>query len=306
MTHKNENDFSPAIPRNAATVIILRVAAGMNSFEVLLMRRHAKQNFMGKAFVYPGGQIDDADCNPGLADYTNGISAETARQWWHDPDAPDERALGYFFAAVRETFEESGVLLAGLQSGENIDFTDAAVQKRFSEYRMKIHQKEMTLEDLAKREKLVFRLDRLIPFAHWITPELESKRFDTRFFLAPIPSGQKPVHDSIEMTETLWTTPKDALKRQKAGEILLMPPTIKTLEEMSLFSSISSLFSYASSLNIKTNLPQISTEGDDIVIKLPHDPEYTIAEFKQSHRSEEISRFILRDNRLEAAKYKTL
>jgi len=303
MSQKTDNDFTPAIPKDAATVILLRTEPENKAFEVLLMRRHARQNFMGKAFVYPGGQLDEMDGDPKLAAYTNGFSAETARRWLHDPDLSDAKARGYYFAAVRETFEESGVLLAGLRSGRGIDFNDSDIKKRFSGYRVKIHQKEITLEELAKRENLVFRLDLLKPFAHWITPELEPKRFDTRFFLTPIPPGQKPVHDSIEMTETLWTTPKDALLKQKAGDILLMPPTLKTLEEMSSFSSIPDLFSYASSRDMPTELPQISVEADRVVIKLPHDPEYTVDAFKQPHRPEELSRFIIRDKQIEAAQY---
>ena len=221
------NDHTPpATPLNAATVILLRETPAANPFELLLMRRHAKQSFMGKAFVYPGGQLDPADCTPGLAAFASGITAKEAKQRLNEPDLPDEKALGLFFAAVRETFEESGVLLAGLTSGKELDFTDNDVRQRFDEYRTMIHKQEMTLEDLARKERLVFRLSDIRPYAHWITPEAESKRFDTRFLLASIPAGQKPVHDSKAMTETLWTTPAEALLNQTAGKILLM--AIKT------------------------------------------------------------------------------
>ena len=303
MTNTSDKKPSPVSPLDAATVILLRETSSVNPFELLLMRRHAKQSFMGKAFVYPGGQLDEEDRSPGLAAYAEGITAQEAKKRLNEPDISDEKALGILFAAVRETYEESGVLLAGLKSGKEIDFKDPQIGKRFAEYRTMIHRREMTLEDLAKKESLVFRLDQLVPFAHWITPELERKRFDARFLLAPIPAGQEPVHDSREMTETLWTTPGEALVKQKANEILLMPPTLKTLEEMSRFSSVADLLSFAASLTIQTILPQISFEGASVVIKLPHDPEYTLEAYKQPHRPEEISRVVFADNRVMPLKF---
>jgi 8-oxo-dGTP pyrophosphatase MutT (NUDIX family) len=303
MILEENSNSSPATPLDASTVILLRETPSANPFEVLLMPRHSKQNFMGNAFVYPGGQLDEEDCNPKLADYASGMSAEEAKRRLNEPDISDERALGLFFAAVRETFEESGVLLAVPVSGGSIDFTDPEIRKRFAPYRHMIHQHEMTLLDLAKKEKLVFSLDQLTPFAHWITPEIELRRFDTRFLLARMPSGQAAVHDAMEMTETLWTTPEDAFLKQKSGEILLMPPTLKTLEEMAQFSSVSKLFSFASSRNIQTVLPQVLSDGEVFGVKLPHDPEYSNDKYKQPHRPEETSRIVLVDGRFKAIKF---
>jgi len=290
-------------PLDAATVILLRETPAANPFELLLMRRHAKQSFMGKAFVYPGGQLDPADCTPGLAVFASGITAEDVKQRLNEPDLPNEKALGLLFAAVRETFEESGVLLARSTSGKDIDFNDQKIRERFAEYRTMIHQQEMTLEDLAEKEGLFFKLKDLIPFAHWVTPEAERKRFDTRFFMARMPFGQEPVHDSREMTETLWTTPGKAFSKHDAGEILLMPPTLKTIDEMAGRSSVAELLSWASSTTIRTIMPQISSDGDSIIIKFPHDPEYTNAELKQPHRPDEISRIVFRDGRFKALKF---
>ena len=299
---KNENTI-PVAPLNAATVMLLRETPSAKPFEVLLMRRHARQSFMGKAFVYPGGQLDDSDCDPGLADRANGLTAEQAKQFLNEPDLSDEMALGLFFAAVRETFEESGVLLAQWASGEKIDFTDNQTRQRFARYRDRIHDQEMTLRDLAGKENLAFRLNDLRPYARWVTPEAEKKRFDTRFFLATLPAGQKPLHDSREMTETLWVKPEKALLKQNKGDMLLMPPTMKTLEEMANQSSLSDMFALASPTSIQPIMPQVAIEGDSIVIKLPHDPDYTIAERKQPHRGDEMSRVVIRDGRLRALKY---
>lgn len=294
---------TPAAPVDAATVILLRETAADDPFELLLMRRHARQRFMGEAFVYPGGQLDDADGHPELAAFTDGLTAEAAAQRLGETDLPGGRALGLFFAAVRETFEESGVLLAGLRSGKELDLENPLTRRRFADYRAMILQQEMTLLDLAGKEDLVFRLNDLIPYARWITPEVETKRFDTRFFLATMPPGQNPIHDEREMTETIWIAPQEALEKQKAGDLLLMPPTLKTLEEMASQASVSGCLSHASSLKIKTNMPQISSEGERIVIKLPHDPDYTIAELKQPHRPDEISRIVLQDGRFKALTY---
>ncbi|MEN8243335.1 MAG: NUDIX hydrolase [Thermodesulfobacteriota bacterium] len=299
---KNEHT-PPVAPLDASTVMLMRETPSSNPFELLLMRRHARQSFMGKAFVYPGGQLDDADCDPELIDFTDGMTAETAKLRLSEPDLPNKKAIGLFFAAVRETFEESGVLLAGSASGEDIDFTDQKIRQRFAKYRTMIHRQEMTLADLARQENLVFRLNDLRPYARWLTPEVEQKRFNTRFFLAAMPLGQNPVHDSAEMTETLWIEPGKALSKQQAGDMLLMPPTLKTLEEMACQSSVVELLSYTSSAAIQTIMPQVAAEGESIIIKLPHDPEYTLSALKQPHRPDEMSRIVLQEGRFKALKF---
>lgn len=302
--HPQNNEHTPPVaPLDAATVMLIRETPSADPFEVLLMRRHARQSFMAKAFVYPGGQLDHADCHPELADVAGDMTAEMARHALNEPDLSDEKALGLFFAAVRETFEESGILLARMTSGRQLDFADKATRQRFARYRAMILQQEMTLRDLAKKENLVFRLNDLKPYARWVTPVVEKKRFDTRFFLATMPPGQKPVHDSREMTETLWIEPGKALLKQTKGDILLMPPTLKTLEEMANQSSWSDLSDLASSATIQPTMPQVSVEGDSIVIKLPHDPEYTIAERKQPHRPDEMSRVVIQEGRFQAMKF---
>ncbi len=302
-----KNDISrPSEPLDAATVILVREMPHAEQFEVLLMRRHEKQNFMGKAFVFPGGRLDNEDCNPGLMDYAIGISAEEAKQRLNEEGLSDEKAIGLYVAAIRETFEESGVLLAVPASGGCIDFKDPALYNRFLAYRKRIHRSEMTLADLAKTERLVFTLDRVTPFARWITPDFEPKRFDTRFLLARMPSLQTPIHDAVEMTETLWITTREALCRQEAGDLLLFPPTLKTLEELSRFASVPELFAFAASCPIQPVLPQALSDGKMRGIKLPHDPEYTIAAYRQPHRPEETSRIVLVDGRFKALTFEEL
>jgi 8-oxo-dGTP pyrophosphatase MutT (NUDIX family) len=288
---------------DASTLILLRETRNNNPFEVLLMRRHRNQNSFGNAFVFPGGILEEEDCNPKLADYTVVTSVEEIKGLLNESSISDEKALGLLYAAIRETFEESGVILAVFKSGRNINFKDPKIRKRFAGYRIMVYQNKMSLSELAEEEKLVFSLNQLTPFAHWITPEPETARFDTRFFLAQMPLGQEPIHDAVEMTETLWTTPAEALKKQKADEILLMPPTLVILEEISRFSSLSELLGFASSHTIQTILPQVLSGGEGRVILLPHDPEYSIEEYKQPYRPKTTSRIVFVNGQANAIKF---
>lgn len=289
----NKSKFKPI---DAATVILARDQEG-GPFEVFIMRRNKKQEFMGGAFVFPGGQLDEADCDPHLAGCAKGLSAEEAKLGLNEPDLPNHKVIGLFFTAVRETFEEAGMLLAAHQSGAEVDFSDSEIHKRFQASRRDLHGGRISLEELAERENIQFTLDLIRPYAHWITPDVQPKRFDTRFLLARLPKGQIPVHDSIEMIESLWITPRDALSESEAGKILLMPPTLKIMEELCEFSSVDELFSAAASREIQPILPQPFSEGDTFGLKLPHDSEYSIEEFKQPHRPQETSRIVMIDGR---------
>lgn len=288
-----EESRAPIAPLDAATVILTRENEE-RSFDIFLMRRHKRQSFMGGAFVFPGGRVDEADCDPELHSFADGLSVEEAREKLGEPDLPADRALGMFFAAVRETFEEARILLAS-----EVHPSDSKKMTHWEAYREKIHEEEMTLADLARKENIRFALDHLIPYSHWITPEVETKRFDTRFLVARMPRGQQPRHDTVEMTESIWLTPEEALIRQKTGDLPLMPPTLKTIEELSAFSSIDHLFSSTASRRLRTILPQaFQTEGG-FGVKLPYDPEYSLEEYKQSLRPGEPSRIILVDGKWE-------
>jgi len=281
---------------DAATVILTRDKDGA-PFELFLMQRHQKQSFMGSAFVFPGGRLDEADCDSSLAAYGQGLSAEEAKLKLNEPGLSKEKTFGLFFAAVRETFEEAGVLLAAHTSGGKIDFSEHEINSRYNAYRSKLHNQEISLKELAQKEDIRYSLDLLEPYAHWITPENEFKRFNTRFLLARMPRNQAPIHDSVEMTESLWITPADALKQQEAGKILLMPPTLKTMEELSEFSTTGQLLTAAASRKIQPILPQAFSTPDGFGVRLPHDPEYSISGSKQPPRPDEPSRIVMKDGR---------
>jgi 8-oxo-dGTP pyrophosphatase MutT (NUDIX family) len=278
-------------PVDAVTVIIVREGGG-TPFEVFLMRRHRDQHFMGGAYVFPGGRLEETDCDPSLMEWTTGLTAEEAKAKLNEPDLPGERAVGLFLAAVRETFEEAGVLLAASSRGEMIGLTDAETQSRFRAHRRKLHCGEISLKGLAEGEGLRFMLGLLTPFSHWITPEVEIRRFDTRFLVARMPEGQSPAHDSVETVESLWVTPREAIAKNDSGEILLMPPTLKTLDELCQFRSLDEIFHKASQQEINPILPQPFKSGDAFGVKLPHDPEYSIMAYKRWASSEEPSRIV--------------
>jgi 8-oxo-dGTP pyrophosphatase MutT (NUDIX family) len=292
---KNEREGRAVkMPRDAATVILLRDRSG-GPYEVFLMRRHTNQAFMGGAYVFPGGRLDDADKDQGLAACTGRFSVMEARRLLQEPDLPEAVAFGLFLAAIRETFEEAGVLLARDTAGRLVDLADPETVDRFAAYRWELHEKRITLMELVLRESLCYAPDLLIPYSHWITPELEPRRFDTRFFLARLPEGQVAVHDRMELTESCWMTPAFALSEHAAGRIALMPPTLKTMEELEAFSNTESLFAAVRLQRIVMILPEIFRTADGFGILLPHDAEYTLAAFKQPPRPGETSRIVMQE-----------
>ncbi len=285
------SSMNPKIPqpRDAATVILLRENS-RPPFELFLIRCHRNQSFMGGAFVFPGGALDASDCDPGLAGFVKNGSVEKIVARLNEPLTSRETSLGLFFAAVRETFEEAGVLLTESLPDQN------ALQ-RFTPFRKSLHNGSLTLKDLAGNEKLFFDLDDLMPYSRWITPAIESKRFDTRFFVAKMPENQKSGHDDVELVESLWLTPEEALKKQIDHEILLMPPTLKTIEELSSYDSIDHVYSALRQRKILPILPQAFETESGFGVKLPHDPEYTLEEYKQPARENDPSRVVMVDGR---------
>jgi 8-oxo-dGTP pyrophosphatase MutT (NUDIX family) len=281
-------------PRDAATVILLRDRTE-GPYEVFLMQRHRDQAFMGGAYVFPGGRLDETDADPGHAAYLGGFCAAEARRLLQEPNLPEATALGLFVTAIRETFEEAGVLLARGASERPVDLVDPGAAERFSAYRLELHEGRLTLTDLARREGILYAPDLLIPYSHWITPETEPRRFDTRFFLAQLPEGQVAIHDRMELTESCWMTTASALADHEAGRIVLMPPTLKTIEELHAFSRVEPLFAAARSQRIYTIFPEAFRTADSFGVRLPHDSEYTLDAFKQPPRPGETSRIVMQD-----------
>lgn len=284
----------------AATVILIRDRED-GPYEVFLMRRSRNQSFMGGAFVFPGGRLEEGDCEPDLLQFFSSGASGDGDGFFsgrlEDPGLEEAVARGLHCAAVRETFEEAGILLAVDESGRCPDLRSPEEKARFAEARKALSRGDLNFKALAARERLRIAPDLLIPYAHWITPQIDSKRFDTRFFLALLPEGQSPIHDEAELTASVWLTPEAALAENAAGRIVLMPPTLKTLHELLAFRKTADLLAWAAARPLHPILPQFfQTEKGGIGLRLPFDPDYTIPEFKLPPRPGEPSRLLNLNN----------
>ena len=278
-----------SVPKDSATVILVRREQGKTP-EVFLARRHDSQSFMAGVYVFPGGQLEASDADIAETKLLSASDDFQPHTLLQDSTLARDMALGFYICAIRETFEETGVLFARNASDDSIDFGNATIQARFAAYRQPLNEGKITLAEIIRQEDLVVLPELLIPYSHWITPEIVPQRFSTRFFLAEMPHhGQSAVTDKDELTSSLWVTPGDALQMYTAGKIAMMPPTLKTLEEMAEFCAIDKLFAAARNRKIYPVLPQPMKGG----LKLPHDPEYSIEKYKQPSRSGETSRFLM-------------
>jgi len=279
-----------AVPKESATVILVR-SNQANSWEVFLARRHRDSSFMAEAYVFPGGQVAAADTDAQLNGHISTPDNFNPQALLQDDRLSPETAQSFFICAIRETFEEAGVLIARTSSGHSINFDSHQENERFTAYRRELNAGTITIYDIAEKENLLFPLETLTPYAHWITPEIMPKRFRTFFFLVKLPEGQKTTTDCSELTDSLWSTPRDILKMYSNKEIMLMPPTLKTMEELTAYASIDELFTAARGRAIYPVMPQ---PGEKI-LKLPHDPEYSIEKYKQPGRPDEPSRIVMTD-----------
>jgi 8-oxo-dGTP pyrophosphatase MutT (NUDIX family) len=274
--------------KDAATVILIRPSKS-GDWEIFLAQRHPKQTFMAGAYVFPGGQLEEADSEPRLANYIKTAHGFDPRRLLQDGILSGEKALGFFIAAIRETFEETGIFFGGKTSGNYISLNNGETLQRFNHYRRELSSSQITLTEIARKENILLFPDMLTPYAHWITPEFEKKRFNTRFFLAKLPPNQIPLADATELTESLWVTPQKALAMHYRKEITLMPPTLKTIGELSAFRNINELFFAAQNKIIYPILPQLSGN----ILRLPHDPEYSIEAYKRPPNLKDPSRILI-------------
>ena len=218
---------TPVTPSPAATLVLLRDRPP-SAVEVLLLQRHAKSKFAAGDYVFAGGKIE-ADDMPGDGEaFCRGLTAEEAGARLGGGLNPRE-ALAYWVGAIREAFEEVGALLAYEGDGRLLRITPES-RERYEAYRLACQKSNPAFFDMLRAESLTLATDRLAYFAHWITPEEQPIRFDTRFFVALMPPEQAPVVDGHEIVDLKWLTPADALAASKRKEIGLRTPTIKNLE----------------------------------------------------------------------------
>ena len=253
----------------AATVLILRDS--QDGMEVLMVKRSKRPPF-GNLFVFPGGKIDDDDSSQEIADLCEGITDKEASLKLGLASG----GLAYWVACIRECFEEVGILLARKRNGDDLEL-DVQEKEKYKNYRERLLKNEINLYEILKREDLILTTSNLAPFSHWITPEIEERRFDTRFFLAKVNAKQLASHDGFELTESFWIKPVEALNKLKNGEINMILPTIKNIEKLAEFSSSTEAFSYFDGLGdnaIPPILPKFIKRDGEWVGFLPGEEGY--------------------------------
>jgi 8-oxo-dGTP pyrophosphatase MutT (NUDIX family) len=251
----------------AATLVLLRDRPA-GAFDVLLIRRHGASAFAAGDFVFPGGKIEADDAPDGAAAWCRGLDAAHAARAL-GLDAPD-RALGHWIGVIRETFEEVGILLAHGEDGRPAQLDGA----RHAGYRRACQADHRAFWDMVRAERLTLATDRLVYFAHWITPEAQPLRFDTRFFAAAMVAGQEAVADEREITEVRWLAPREALDANARGELPLRNPTVKNLELFDGARSAATALERLRGREIRTILPRIVLEGGTRRVLMPGDPGY--------------------------------
>jgi 8-oxo-dGTP pyrophosphatase MutT (NUDIX family) len=255
-----------ALPRHAATVVLARDGAA--GPEVYLLRRTASMDFAAGAFVFPGGSVDPRDQDIADEAWIGPAPAEWAKSL--TCDEPLARAL--VCAAVRETFEESGVLLAGTSADSIVADTSG---DDWEADRLALLDRSLSLAELLRRRQLVLRADLLRAWAHWITPEVEPKRFDTRFFIAALPDGQRTRHVGGEADRVAWMRPADAIAGNERRELFLMPPTLATLTDVAGFPTVAELLEAGQQREVVRILPKLLVDDNDkLRFLMPHDPDY--------------------------------
>lgn len=250
--------------RPAATVMLVDDRPDL---QVFMMERNANTVFAGGMWVFPGGSVDHTDD----ADIFQDISI-------HRSDADASRLMGishgglaYYVAAIREAFEEAGILLAlDRDSHQPLDLSGPEVASRFAVHRDDINDNNRQFIEIARQENLILDAGQMHYVARWITPPGPPRRFDARVFLARMPMGQTPVHDNHELVHSEWLSPKEILRKIDAGEMVLMSPTLRMIKNLSLFDSADQAIDAAAA-----NLPDERARVDkNRMVVLPGEPGY--------------------------------
>jgi 8-oxo-dGTP pyrophosphatase MutT (NUDIX family) len=269
-----EGRAQPAVPRDAATVMLLRPAPGAaldgapagSGFEVYMLRRQPTMAFAPGAYVFPGGSVDRRDADEEVA-----WAGPDVTEWARVLGAEPQLARALVCAAVRETFEESGVLLAGPAADAVVADTTG---DDWEADRQGLLDRSQSLAELLARRGLILRSDLLAAWSRWITPTAEPRRFDARFFTAELPAGQRTRDVGGEAAAVQWISPPAALAAGRAGQIQLWLPTAMTLAELADHDDLASVL--AAHREIAPRLPELVVEEGQTWLKVPGDREYPL------------------------------
>jgi 8-oxo-dGTP pyrophosphatase MutT (NUDIX family) len=239
-------------PRPSASVILVRDAS--EGLETFMVRRHARSPVAPSAYVFPGGTVRGDDVSP----VDSGALAHALSARSDSPVAPAEAGL-FYVSAVRELFEEAGVLLARDSQGRlvTVDESDTQLKERLASTRLALQARNLSLAKVFAEWGWQPAFDLLVPFSHWVTPEVLAARFDTRFFVARMPPGQSALHDTIETSEGIWLTPTQALD----ASYHTVYATAQHLRRLSEFRSVDDLLAFTHKKPIKTVQPEVQEGG---------------------------------------------
>ncbi len=251
--------------RDSASLILLR--DGADGLEVLLLRRHTDSRVMGGVHVFPGGKLDPADCSPDALAALD-LAADQLLARLHEPDLSPEKAAGLHIAALRETMEEAGLLLA---EGADAQARQALIDRQAA---------GESLADAMATLGLRWQASAIWPWSHWITPDhpASGPRFDTRFFLARLPEGQQARHDGYEATEAVWIRPRQALERHAAHEIELVPPQLMSLVQLCRHADVASAWNEALAAHPPRIQPEACEVDGERILCYPGDPLHSVRE----------------------------
>ncbi|GAA3816079.1 NUDIX hydrolase [Nocardioides panacisoli] len=249
----------PAEPRNAATVVLLR--DGAPGPEVYLLRRHVTMDFAGGMCVFPGGGVDPRDF-----DTTVGWAGLPPAAWAERLGTDEELARALVCAAVRETFEESGVLLAGPSADSVVADTTG---DDWEADRVALESRELAMTDLLERRGLVLRTDLLGIWDGWLTPVFEPKRYRTWFFVAHLPEGQRTRDVSSESSSVVWMPVREAADRADEGTLAMLPPTYLTCLEISQHDSVDAVVAASEGRTVDMFTPSVEPLGDGFTLSMP-------------------------------------
>ncbi|MCB5178709.1 NUDIX hydrolase [Streptomyces antimicrobicus] len=260
-----DGSLTPVEPRRAATVMLLRDGPGGPA--VHMLRRRSSMAFAGGAYAYPGGGVDPRD-----EDHRIGWAGPTLEEWADRLGTDTASAQAIVCGAVRETYEEAGVLLAGSADGSLVsDLTG----DDWEADRQALVARELSFAQFLERRGLLLRSDLLGAWARWITPEFEPRRYDTWFFVAALPEGQRTRNASTEADRTVWIRPADAADGYDRGELLMMPPTISTLRSLQPYGTAADALAAAGAQDLTPVLARAALEDGELVLSWPGHDEFT-------------------------------
>ena len=255
----SEVQKTPAVARPSATVMLVR--DGAQGIEIFMVKRDRMVDLASGALIFPGGKVDADDANVDIP-------------WGTSLFGPEPK---YWIAAVRETFEEAGVLIA-LREGEVDVVEESAARALEDKYRKALNAKSVQFSDFMTREKLVPAFDHMVHFAHWISPETLDKRFDTHFFLVEMPEGQIAEHDGQEAVSSVWKRPQDLLADAEAGREFLVPATRLNIEVLADSATVAEAMAAARNRHVTSVMPRLVKDATGVRAVIPAGAGYRTTE----------------------------